>query len=265
MNGKEIAEITPGDPVEFAIEDESNPRSVISLTSSNPTLQNAIKRLLLESPDLLELDQTEIAQKVNPTFTLSRIRLSFWHEFENANTGNRKMAMAKIIAGVCTETVFRKKVLNDNKKLAYILCPPKDYLITVKEALDAGLDNLRAIVSAKVVDDDGNLIHKSAETVLKAVALLDMRVKGAVVQRIDQRSLNVNVHKDVSPRNSSSDMPRSMEEMDQQLEQIKQKLVKDITQARLPSNPQAMNDTLSDLNVELVSVGGAYRVKDVEP
>jgi hypothetical protein len=259
VNTNQLADIEQVDAIEFSIDDTDNPRSVISLTSSNPTIHDAIKDLLLNAPELMEMEQHELSQRANPSFTLSRVRMSFWNEYENANQGNRKMHLSKIVAGVCTETVFRKKILGDRVKLAYVLCPPKDYQITVKEALDAGLDSLRAIVSARVIDENGNLNAKSADVVLKAIALLDMRVKGAVIQRIDQRSLNVNLNKEVPP--GSLTAPDSLEDLERQLAAVKQKLVRDISQARLPAQPVDMVDTMKEIGAELVDVGGSYKLR----
>jgi hypothetical protein len=244
---------------EFNIEDLANPRSVISLTSDIPTLQAGIKNLLLTSPELLELEFDEIKLKANPSFTLCRLRMSFWNEYENAITNNRKMKMARIVAGVCTDSLFKAKILPDLVRLAYVLSPPKDYVITVKESLDAGLDNLRAIVTAKVTNDDGSLNAKSADIVLKAIALLDMRVKGAVIQRIDQRSLNVNVNRDVTPHASSA--PTSLEALERELDLVKQKLVRDVTQAKLPSSPIETTNMMKELKVALIDTGGSYKLK----
>lgn len=258
MNSNQLADVEQIDAIEFSIDDLENPRSVISLTNNIPTLHDAIKRALRDSPDLFLMEHDELTRKANPSFTLSRLRLSFWNEYENANQHNRKMVFGKIIAGVCTDTVFKRKVITDDVKLAYILCPPKDYQITVKEALDAGLDNLRAIVSAPVLDERGHLITKAADVVLKAVALLDMRVKGAVIQRIDQRSLNVNLNKEVPP--DSHHAPATLEELERELAVVKQKLVRDVTQARLPASPAEMIDTMADIGAELIDVGGSYKV-----
>lgn len=254
MNEKSLADIEQVNALEFSVDDTSNPRSVVSLTSEIPTLQKAMHDLIFMDPHLLEMDEHELKEKVKPSFTLSRIRMSFWNEYEKANQQNRKMHLAKIIAGICTETVFKKKLLSDHARLAYVLVPPKDYVITTKEALDAGLDNLRKIVTANVVDDEGNLIAKSADVVLKAIALLDMRVKGAVVQRIDQRSLNVNVNKDVTPQDSRP--PQTLEELERQLEAVKHKLVRDVSQARLPSAPADIEATMKAIDVEVVDIGG---------
>jgi hypothetical protein len=260
-----ISDITPvQDATDFSVDDLQNPRSVISLTRNIPTFQDAIKRLLQEAPDYLDLEYTELKVKANPTYTLFRVRTSFWNEYENAIQHNRSMHLSNMYAGVCTERLFRKKVLTDNLKLAFILSPPKDYTITVKEALDAGLDNLRAIATAPILTDSGKLDTKAAEVVLKAIALLDMRVKGAVVQRIDQRSLNVNLNKDVSPASSEGQLtlPQDLSELDKQIERLKAKLITQVTRVKLPSQPEEIMQTMRDLNTRIIDVGGSKARRD---
>lgn len=206
---------------EYVIDDLANPNNVLYLTEKCPTLNEAIKRTILESPDLMVQDY-EYHKQQNQTVTTMRIRMSFWHEYETAVVRGANMRMSQIIGGVCTETYFRAKVLTDNKKMAFILCPPTDYVVQVKEALSAGMENLRKIVSAKVVDDDGYLMPKAADMVIKAVQMLDLRIKGAIVQRIDQRSVNLNMNQ--NSQNNQIPMPRTVEEIRAQLAEVKKQL-----------------------------------------
>lgn len=244
--------------LDFSIDDTSNPRSIISLTLAIPTFQAAVKRLITEAPQLLDMEYHELKEKVRPTYTLHRLRTSFWNEYENAIQHNRAMKQTHMYAGVCTERLFKKVVLEDNMKLAFVLSPPKDYMITVKEALDSGLDNLRAIATAPVFLENGRLDTRAAEVVLKAIALLDMRVKGAVVQRIDQRSLNVNLNKDVSPA-SPETLPQSISDLDDQIERMKAKLIRDVTHVKLPSSPRDITDTMKELGTKIIQTGGSPR------
>jgi hypothetical protein len=218
---RQLIDIRAEDPrVEYVVYGESA-FSVENLVAEIPTLLAALHRVMAETPDLLALDEGSLKDKVHPTLILNRIRMSFWTEYENAVQLKRRMKLSQIIGGICTEYFYQQKILTSNDKMAYILCPPTNYTVQVKEALQAGMETIREIVSAKVLDDDGFLIPRAADVVLKAVALLDMRVKGAIVQRVDQRNLNVNLNKDVSPKDA---LPQSVDELDQMIEQTKAKL-----------------------------------------
>lgn len=250
---KIVNPLAPPEPIEYSVIEPDNPNSVLNLVAGIPTIMDAVCRVKDEAPDLLTCDFYEIKNKAKPTLTLSRLRQSFWQEYEAAVTGNRKMKLAKIIAGVCTEAFLKVKVLPENEKVAFILSPPSDYLVIVKEALNAGLDTLRQIVGAKVIRDDGTLDTKAADTIIKAVALLDMRVKGAIVQRVDQRTLNMNINQQL-PQGSKA-LPRSVEELDRELDEVKKKLLGAVTNVKLPSNPQKMEERMVTLEVKPLKFG----------
>ena len=258
METDKLAELKDETRTEYVIGDLNNPNSVENLVSNIPTVARAIERIKQEVPDLLTLDEGTFKEKLRPTLTLNRIRMSFWQEYENAVQTGRKIRLAQMIGGICTEYYFQEKVQPSNEKMAYILCPPTNYTVQVKEALQAGMETLREIVSAKVIDDDGFLIPRAADVVIKAVALLDMRVKGAIVQRIDQRSLNLNMNRDISPKEQ---LPQSMDELDAMIAQTKEKL-KEIQAApvrELPMNVEQVEVARQIVDVAVERTGGTKR------
>jgi hypothetical protein len=105
---------------------------------------------------------------------------------------NRNIRIKQIFAGVCTETAFYSLISNP-VRLAFILLAPTDYIVTLKEAHEAGLDKLRELLNAKIIDDEGYMNPKAADMVIKAFALIDARLKGAIVQRVDQRVVTAQV------------------------------------------------------------------------
>lgn len=238
---------------EYSVIEVENPNSVINLVSSIPSLMDAVCRVKDLHPDLLDLDFYEIKNKAKPTLTLSRLRQSFWNEYENAVAANRKMRLSQIIAGVCTETFLRNKVLPENEKMAFILSPPSDYLVVVKEALNAGLDTLRQIVSANVIKADGSLDTKAADTIIKAVALLDMRVKGAIVQRVDQRTLNMNINQEL-PKGKTA-LPTSVEDLDRELDEVKKKLLTSVTKVSMPARAEKLEAKMQTLDIKPLKFG----------
>jgi len=207
---------------DYILADTANPNSVINITRNSTVLQKAIARTLAEAPDLLAMDEGTIRIKVRPTATASRLRLSFWEEYEKAVNSGRQMRLSGIFKGVCSENHFIENFLQRNDRVAYMLTPPANYVVQVKEALYEGLETLRQIVSAPVIDDQGYLIPRAADVVLKAVQMLDARVKGAVVQRIDQRMVSLNMNQNMQDQNL---LPASMEDIEKQLEEVKMKLV----------------------------------------
>lgn len=243
----------------YVIVDPDNPMSALNLTSEAPILQDAIKRVMVETPAYLSLDEGSFKEFFNGgiTATMSRIRVSFWTEYEFAVMAGRKMYLSRIMGGVCGDTYFKEKFLKDNKKVAYMLTPPSDYVVQTKEALQVGLETIREIISARVIDEDGYLIPRAADVVLKAFMHLDMRVKGAIIQRIDQRTLALNVNQNSSLVSPPIQIPRTIEELDQQLEELKKRI--NVKELRPESLELAdMHDSL-EVDKSIVSNGrGSY-------
>lgn len=255
--------VTPAQII-YVIGDPTNPFSVENLITDIPTLAEALERVKREAPELMGLDEgtmREISMK-RATLVLSRIRLAFWQEYESAVQTGRRMRLTQIIGGICTDWHWSSKVLPDNEKMAWIFCPPANYTVQVKEALQAGMETIREIVSAKVVDDDGYLIPRAADVVLKAVAMLDMRVKGAIVQKIDQRTLSLNVNQNVPPREA---LPQSMEELDLMIEQTKAKLKQinaaPVRQLEEPMTVRQIEHAREVVDVPIERVSGSVQAK----
>lgn len=252
----DVIEETPR--LEYIIDDINNPNAVIHLVSEIPTLYAAIKRVIIEAPDLLAMDESTLLNHTHPTVTLSRLRMSFWTEYDNAASSGRKMKGSQVFGGIVTNANFRV-MIKDNNKVAYLLCPPTNYVVQMKEALNAGAELIRQMFTAKIIDDDGNLMPRAADVVLKAFALLDMRVKGAIVQKVDQRTLSYNVNRDVTP-NQGLAMPKTLAELQAQLLLVQQQLesssVKTITQDEVMDLKSA-HPQLERVNQHT----GGYRVK----
>lgn len=201
------------------------PTSVYSLCEHIPTLKRSMDRLREEMPDVFDHDEAWFKEKIREfnTVALKRVRLAFWLEYESALTSGRQMRVRNIISGSVTEKVFHKYI-EDNMRLAYIMCPPANYVVQLKETHQAGLDALREIMSAKVTDEDGYLIPRAADVVIKAFAIIDLRLKGAIVQRIDQRTLNVNANTNLS-EDAAKQLTSDMSDLDRQLEETRKKLL----------------------------------------
>lgn len=235
---EQLKDVSP-DPerVEYVVTDTDNPRSVLNLIKNCPRIHEAILRLMIEEPELLSLDEGSLHKLVHPTVGMQRIRFSFWAEYENCASRGRPMKQAQIIGGILTEQNFKESFLANNKKVAYMLCPPTNYVVQVKEALQAGFETVRQIVSAKVIDEDGFLIPRAADVVLKAVALLDIRVKGSIVQRIDQRTLNMNM--EAPPQ---IQIPESLDDLERQIAEVRKKLIATPRRQELLNNTDDAHD-----------------------
>lgn len=204
-------------------------KGLMDLCVEIPALYQAMLELKINHPDWLEMDETTLKEmfKKKINLTVLRMRMSLWQEYESSRYNSRKMYFTKVYAGICSEQAARK-MIRDPEKLAFIICPPPDYLVVLKEAHTAGLNALRDILAARVVDEDGYLIPRAADVVIKAFALLDLRLKGAVVQKMDTRilskseSVNYTVKSEIPSGHLGG--PMDMEEIDKELEKARKTL-----------------------------------------
>lgn len=215
-------EISPSIPrTEISLADLKDPRSILNLVPQ--AVADAISEVLFEHPDLFEVDEHELYKKLGshgrqPNPTDNRLRLKFWDEYDRVQaSGAAKMNMVSVLSGICSREMFYKKYLKQPTKLAWLVCPPTGYMIKAEEALEFGIEQLRELL------DFPNTYHgkvdtKLGELKLKIVAMLDMRVKGAVIQK------SMNLHASVSNQAVAKAAEAATEEdLMRQLEELEKK------------------------------------------
>lgn len=213
---------------EISIDDEENPRSLVNLAKKVPCVSAAIERIKEQNYEYLTWTESDFMKGKQKKFSVleQRIRFGLWAEYDacKRSENGRLMQPAQILAGLCTRPMF-ERLMRDNLIAAFILCPPANYNVVVKEALNRGLERIREIVDAPVLDNEGYLIPRAADAVIKAVQMLDTRVKGAVIQKVDQRSINYNMNKEMDARLPvQGQLPQSMEDLDKLLLEAQTKL-----------------------------------------
>lgn len=200
-----------------------------------PYVQNAINRI----PETLKvMDEKELRKFVKPNQAVDSLRTSFWLEYERSKAKNVKFLISNVIAGICTKEYFAHVVLQSSGAVEWMIRPPMSYQKAMEEALQFGLSKLREIMEmpltkplkdkkGEVVRDKKGYIvmepdHKAADLVLKAFAMADLRVKGAVAQRVEMKSMHLtaNVNANEMQRLAESN---TMEDLDKKLKQLRAK------------------------------------------
>jgi len=211
--------------------DKNNPISPINLVaeSTQREFEFAHKR----RPDLFLMDEKELYKQLRsesktPTPTDNRIRMKFWLEYDRAVSLGSKISMTNIATGVCSLGFLKENYLSKAEKVAWMLTIPASYQVIAEEALIFGLEQLREILSmdhiqSKVDPKSGKIVemldHKLLDMKAKIVMMLDMRVKGGVTQRIEQK--NLNMHLDATPRDINQMMEaNSMEALKKKLDHL---------------------------------------------
>ncbi len=207
-------------------------------------LQDAAKNVLVEISDH-ELEKA-LFQGGTPDLLCMRLRIAFWDEFEEACRKNhKKMNITKVIGGICNLTQFRR-FIKDRHRLTWLLRMPADYRLALADIHQLSLAQMREIMTMDNYDDKGQPNVKLLDVKVKLSQHVDMRLKGAIIQRIDQRNLNVNV--DAESQQKPEPLPMSMDEIDRRIAGLKQKssslLVPGGMQVDLLSGITAEGDTI---------------------
>lgn len=219
--GHSLTVIRPAGPQDIAVSDLDNPRSVINLVS--PVVREAMKRVPEEFLSLNDKELENLSPQKAFTVTDRRLRTAFWIEYGRAQDSMSSMNMAGIYGGICSRPYFYTNIMQDKVRLAYLLTPPQDYKVAMEEALSYGVDKIREILEMPLYDQNtGRPDPKIADVILKAVALIDQRVKGAVVQRhqVHQLNQNVGAPKAQAPGGEA----QTMAEIDRKLAELEDKL-----------------------------------------
>ena len=150
-------------------------------------------------PELFGIDERALYQKLRlsnrlPSPTDNRLRLAFWVEYDRAQALAESMKMQNIFAGIATSGLFYNQYIRSPSRVAWLLTPPVSYVVKTAEALDFGLDRLRDILEREPVDAKGKFDVRLAELQAKITWMLEQRVKGAVVTKIEQKTFGLNVH-----------------------------------------------------------------------
>lgn len=173
------------------------------------------KRVQDIPPSFFAMDEDELASNTplgRFTPKENKLRLAFWREYHRASEAGAVVAETAIIRGICSFRHWRERILTDPIKFTYILTPPPDYMLNLEETLGTLMGKLREVADLPVMDVNQKPIYKNIELMLKVFPHIDNRVKGAAVQRIESKSLNVTTN--------IKDVPSSMEDIDKRLAEL---------------------------------------------
>lgn len=206
--------------------DQNEPRSLINLVPD--AIRQRIQTALWdqEASGLFEMDEHRLykslrASSATPTPTDNRLRLKFWMEYDHCQGLHTKaIDITRVFSGICSKEYFYNHYLEHPKKVAWLLCPPTAYVVKANEALEFGLEQLRDILEADHTLPGGKIDSKLGELKLKIIAMLDVRVKGAIVQK----TINANLSGPAAANavNKAIAGP-TMEELNRQLEALRKR------------------------------------------
>jgi hypothetical protein len=192
------------------------------------------EKVALLPATLFELSESELKDRLfgdeAPSQVHQLLRQGFWDEYDRCQRHKIHMLDAyRIIHGVCSLGYFTNRFLAEPENMAWLIVAPTDYIKQMKEILQMGTSQFREIVAMPNTNMDGSPNTKLMDIKFKIIQHVDMRLKGAIIQRIDQRNINVNVDGESAAGQAAvADAARpvgelSMVEVDAKLKALEQK------------------------------------------
>jgi hypothetical protein len=189
----------------------SDERALINLVSQS--IQSHILLAHQKRPELFGLDEEELRKFLGERgagAVANAIRMKFWFEYDEAQAEHRKMKIKNVYTGICEESLFYQSVLSNPEKVAWIITRPASYDIAMAEMHQFALSRLRKILEIETKFDS-----KIGALQLKIFELLDMRIKGAIVQK------TMNIHASVSSPGQTTEAAKK-EEIERRLKELEQ-------------------------------------------
>lgn len=269
------------DAINVEIANKDNKKSVYNLMPKklknifNDKSRNISKWIGYDERDL----KSELKGKLTPA--LNRLRYSFWNEYyrrvDNFKSATTGMLQQNIYGGVCSKEAY-DKLLNDDLVVAWLLTPPTDTVVALQETLNYGLDRVREILELPIMKVDSVRVgpdewedrevvdDKVVNVILKAVAMLDLRLHGSYVQvqKVEQRSTVEHINnepRDVTPPTDvDAEIAKLRSELTNKLPEPSKK-VEDISSEALTMDEA---DYLAyEKNIDVSGVSNSKRVEKV--
>lgn len=193
----------------------NDPRALVNIVPKR------LRRCIEQVPkDYYAMEEPQLEAVANPTVVDKRIRMAFWHEYESAQSLMRDMRVANIsmLANVHEALLYRG--FGRLEKMAYYLSPPVEYSMFLEEASTHGLQRLRdeilTIDIYKVDPKTGEKVlnTQAANLLLKAIAFVDLRKHGGIVQK------NLHIHSDSREMKDVSGTVKTVEDLDKRIKEL---------------------------------------------
>ena len=241
--------------IEKVFFDTENPNSLICRVW--PDLVPYIRAVADVYAGYFLANENKVKAFCNPDERDHRVRLRFWDEYYQACAQDRQMRESNITHGVVMPDTWRQVYLTNRRKLLWVFSQPVNYTTSMRCLLEKGLSRLHEIMDMPLmVRRNGKLEPdvRMITQVLKAFQLVDLRVKGSVVQKmqIDQRSVNVNHNLEASAEaalhvNYGSMSMEQLRAVEAQLDRIEQKRAKVV--ASLPEGERRAIEMDTDIKI----------------
>lgn len=245
--------------------DENNPRSLINIVWVD--FKEILKRSRYAMPELFEMSETKMTREVDPDPCLRMVRMRFWQEYDRCQIQGKTMMVRDVLKGVCTQDYWKRGILPFPEKVAYLCIPPTEYVAIMEDLLTVGIEQLREILALPIKDAQGKINSKLIAEKIKIFQLLDLRVKGAVIQkiaiqqRIDQRIQNSNAPSGID--NLLENMsPENAEALDRALNKVQREIERAQNQQLMLPEPSDESDKSDESKLSALTLDVTHTSKE---
>jgi hypothetical protein len=182
-------------------------------------IPEAVRDAVLRLPDeLFALPPEELEAQAQVSRQDRRIRIQFWEEYEVAHRSLGQLDLSKVVvgSGVPSWPYYSEKLNRTPALLAWLVQPPAEYRLQMKEAGELGMQRLMDILELPQRNANGSVNTAVCLLQLQALKMVDQRLHGSITQKI----LSVNVDGGQKPENGQL----SMEEVDRKLKELQKEL-----------------------------------------
>lgn len=177
------------------------------------------------SPEILAMDEAELQSHFKPTINdfFIRQRVFSLLRAQKSSGLDGKIEVSKIFDGICTKTNFHSRLLINPYRHAWYLIPIAEDAKLMEEGFYSFLRKVREEFLTLPVNE------KTAGPIMKALEFFANRHLGPTIQRIEQKSMNLNVtrnEKDVSSLNPE-EMLKKYEELQSKLRTLPATVISD--------------------------------------
>jgi hypothetical protein len=138
-------------------------------------------------PQILAMNEIELEEHFKPITADYLLRKNLWKLAEKAKNDNDTITISEWHKGICDAKMVYSIIAKNPYRLAWILMPIGQCDDLIEETFYVGIKRMRQILT------EMPLTEKSAPSIIKAFEFFAVRHLGPVVQRIDQRTMSVNV------------------------------------------------------------------------
>lgn len=208
--------------------DKDNPRSLQNLLPENSTIGGIITRLADEiNIGHTDEDFKKILRDKKHYKTARRLRLQFWNLYNIASNSKvpKIIPINCIYAGIVSYTTFNS-IVSDDKLAAYIFTQPVKVRLIQEDLLYEGYRALEEMMDMDITKADGTINDRLVGHKLKIIQMLEDRINGSVVQRVQQH-----IEQGSKFKGNPLDTDEDIEKLKREISNMKKNLGKDIEYA----------------------------------